>query len=281
MNTSAVTWQRPPGSLYAYRVRSSPQPDSPVADSDPRLAGTVRLLHRRRGWAWTAIGGFLAFLVASSVYSNRVSVTGSGPLAILVLMTVLGALTVIGLVIAIVDSVLLGRRPAALREQASAAAAHHPLRAHAYRYPPRHLLSWVATWLVLVCVLGLGVLFSPGLVNGVSYLADGNSVTFVPQSWQTSCTYRHGCMTITDGILETGGGGMNATWPDQVPLNHPFLVREPVWKWGLGEALIDSDRLAVITICLSLLFIGFSVCAVVFFVKMVRNWLRHRRRQAA
>jgi hypothetical protein len=33
----------------------------------------------------------------------------------------------------------------------------------------------------------------------------------------------------------------------------PFLVREPLWRWGLGLSLIDSDRIAVVAICVSLL----------------------------
>ncbi len=245
----------------------------------------MHLLHRRRGWGWTAAGGFLAFLLASAVYSNRVSATGSGPVAILVIMMVLAALTIIGLVVAIVDSVLLRRRSAALRWQAISFEDQHSRRAHAYRYPPQHGLSFLAAWVMLACVLGLGVLFLPGVVNGVSYLSGGNSVLFVPQSWQTTCSYYPSsgnvCATSTDGILETGGAGMSATWPDQVPLDHPFLVREPLWRWGLGAALISSDRIAIVAIFVSLLFMGASVVVVIFFVKMVRNWLLYRREKAA
>jgi hypothetical protein len=273
--------------IYACRVRSPSQPGAPgapVASSDTQLARTVHLLHRRRGWGWTAAGGFLAFLLASAVYSNRYSATGSGPVAILVIMMVLAALTIIGTVVAIADSVLLSRRSAVLRWQAISLEDQHSRRAHAYRYPPRHGFSFLGAWVMLACVLGLGVLFLPGVVNGISYLSGGNSVMFVPQSWQTTCSYYPSsgnvCSTSTDGILETGGAGMSATWPDQVPLNHPFLVREPLWRWGLGAALISNDRIAIVAICVSLLFIGFSVVVVIFFVKMVRNWLLYRRQKA-
>ena len=255
-----------------------------MVSSDTQLARTVHLLDRRRGWGWTAAGGFLAFLLASAVYSNRYSATGSGPVAILVIMMVLAALTIIVLVVAIVDSVLLRRRSAVLRWQAVSFEDQHSRRAHAYRYPPRHGLSFLGAWVLLACVLGLGVLFLPGVVNGISYLSGGNSVMFVPQSWQTTCSYYSSsgnvCSTSTDGILETGGAGMSATWPEQVPLNHPFLVREPLWKWGLGAALISNDRIAIVAICVSLLFIGAAVVVVIFFVKMVRDWLLYRTQKA-
>jgi Domain of unknown function (DUF4352) len=263
-------------------VRSPSQPaapGAPVASSDPQLVRTVRLLDRRRGWGWTAAGGFLAFLLASAVYSNRYSATGSGPVAILVIMMVLAALTIIGVVVVIADSVLLSRRSAVLRWQAVSFADQHSRRAHAYRYPPRHGFSFLGAWVMLACVLGLGVLFLPGVVNGISYLSGGNRVMFVPQSWQTTCSYS--CSTSTDGILQTGGTGMSSTWPEQVPLNHPFLVREPLWRWGLGAALINDDKIAVVAICVSLLFIGASVAVVIFFVKMVRDWLLYRRQKAA
>jgi hypothetical protein len=248
---------------------------------DPEVAVTARLLHRRRGWAWTAGLGFLALLVASSVYSNRYSVTGSGPLAVLVLVMLFGVLTVAGLVVAVTDSVLLGRRPAALRKRAADYAAHHPVHAHAYRYPPRHVGAWVAGWIVMLGILGLGVLFLPGVVNGVAYLAGGNSATFVPESYAQSYGYHGGDTPVTEGILQTGSGSVSATWPNVVPLGQPFRVREPVWTWGLGSALIDGDGTAVIALVCSLLFVGAAVFVLFFMYRLVRNWLRHRRRAAA
>jgi hypothetical protein len=44
---------------------------------------------------------------------------------------------------------------------------HYPVRAHAYRYPPRHRWTWVFSWLVMAILLGLGVVALPALVDGV------------------------------------------------------------------------------------------------------------------
>jgi len=81
-------------------------PPAPSATSaggqDPPLSAAVRLVRRRRRWGWTALGGFLAFLVAISVYSNQYSdATDSGPVVALVIALALAALTVTGLVLAV------------------------------------------------------------------------------------------------------------------------------------------------------------------------------------
>lgn len=62
-----------------------------------------------------------------------------------------------------------------------------------------------------------------------------------------------------------------------VPLGRPVQVREPVWRWGLGLALIDSDKTAVIAVLVSLLIEGFAVLVVVKLVRLTRNWRRHRQ----
>jgi hypothetical protein len=74
-------------------------------------------------------------------------------------------------------------------------------------------------------------------------------------SYETNCD-QYSCQTTTDGILETGGAGVEATWPDQVPLAKPFQVREPVWRWGLGLTLINSDGIAITAVLISLLIEG-------------------------
>ena len=79
----------------------------------------------------------------------------------------------------------------------------------------------------------------------------------------------------------TGGAGVQATWQDVVPLGRPFRIREPVWRWGLGLALIDSDTTAVIAVSVSLLIEAFAVFVVVCLVLLARNWLRHRRQRMA
>jgi hypothetical protein len=259
---------------YALRVTPPSQPTVSVEDRDTTLAASVRLVRLRRRGAWTAIAGFVAFLVAISAYSNQYSdATDSGPAAVLAVAMVLGALTIAGLITAVVCTVLLGRRTAAQRAQAVAAArsAGRISAAQRQRRSRRGGLL-IASGLLLVG-LGAAALFLPGLVNGVAYLAGGHTVTFVPQSHDVSCSY-HGngdCSIVTVGILETGGAGVRSTWPHDVPLNQPLRVRKPVWTWGLGAALIDSDGIAVGAALISLLFDGLAVFAIVYAVGEIRR----------
>jgi hypothetical protein len=91
-----------------------------------------------------------------------------------------------------------------VRTQAAPRTVHYPVRAHAYRYPPRHRWTWVFSWLVMAILLGLGVVALPALVDGVAYLAGAESTaTFVPTSLGQRCG-RGGCSTITNGCLTTG-----------------------------------------------------------------------------
>jgi hypothetical protein len=127
----------------------------------------------------------------------------------------------------------------------------------------------------------VAVVSLPGAVGGVAYLAGtGNTVTFDPVSHQTNCN-QGSCQTSTDGVLETGGAGVPAAWPRVVPLGRPFQVREPVWTWGLGGALIDSDGIAVGAILITLLLEGAAVFVLVFLFRLARNWRRHRRLRTA
>jgi hypothetical protein len=131
----------------------------------------------------------------------------------------------------------------------------------------------------MLLILVVAVVSAPAVVDGTAYLAGaGRTVTFDPVSYQTNCD-RYSCQTVTDGILETGGAGISASWQNVVPLGKPFPVREPVWRWGLGLALIDSDKTAVIAVLVSLLIEGFAVFVMVKLAKLTRNWRRHRRRQ--
>lgn len=66
-----------------------------------------------------------------------------------------------------------------------------------------------------------------------------------------------------------------------MPLGKPFQVREPVWTWGLGAALIDSDKTAVIAIAVSLLIEGAAVLVLVKLFRLARNWRRHRQQRTA
>jgi len=35
---------------------------------------------------------------------------------------------------------------------------------------------------------------------------------------------------VTEGYLSKSG--TDVTWGSQVPLDHPFSVRDPLWAWG-------------------------------------------------
>ena len=254
-------------------------PQSPSSgtadDQDPRLAAAVRLVRRRRRWGWTTVAGFIGFLIVISVYSNKYNddATDSGPVAVLAVAMAVAALTIVAIVMVGVTSVLLRRQAGAQRAQAISSVARLAGR-RAGRF------DWAIASGLLIIALGLAVLFLPGLVNGVSYVSGGHTVTFVPQSYGVSCSY-HGtgdCSTVTVGVLRTRGGGVQSTWPGQVPLGRPFKVREPVWTWGLGAALLDGDGIAVGAAAISLLFDGLAVLAAIFFIKVIRRRLGKRRR---
>jgi hypothetical protein len=260
-------------------VKSSSQPGTPVAGPD--VAATVRLLHRRQSWGRAAVTSFIAFALAAGASSSAQSQGTPAPSWFGVMIIVLGALTIIGIVAAVVDTALLRRRPPAVRAQAAPLAAHHPSRPHAHHYPPRHLVTWVLRWVGMLLILVVAVVTVPAAVDGTAYLAGAErTVTFDPVSYQTNCD-RYSCGTVTDGILETGGAGLSASWQDVVPLGRPFQVREPLWRWGLGLALIDSGKTAVIALAVSLLIDGFAVLVLVKLVKLARNWQRHRQRPSA
>jgi hypothetical protein len=247
----------------------------------PDVAATVRLLHRRHGWGLAAMTSLLAFLLAYGADASAQSQGAPAPSWFVDMIIALGALTVLSIFAALVDTVLLRRRSPAVRAQAAPLAARHRRRRDAHHYPPRHLVTWVVRWIGMLLILVVAVVSVPAVVDGTAYLAGAErTVTFDPVSYQTNCD-RYSCQTVTDGILETGGAGTSASWQNVVPLGRPFQVREPVWRWGLGEALIDSDKTAVIAILVSLLIDGFAVLVVVKLVRLTRNWLRHRRQRTA
>ncbi len=253
-----------------------PELDSgPQQGADPDVAAVVRLLHRRHGWGRAAVTSFIAFVLAAGASSSAQSQGTPPPHWFQVMIIVLGALTVVCIIAAVADTMLLRRRPAAVRAQAASLAAHHSSRRHAHHYPPRHLLTWVLRWIGMLVIFVVAVISVPAVIDGAAYLAGaGNTVTFVPAYHETTCT-QYSCQTNTDGILETGGAGMQATWPGVVPLDKSFRVREPVWRWGLGESLIDSDGIAVVAVLISLLIEGAAVVVVIRLVKLAGNWRRH------
>jgi hypothetical protein len=248
------------------------------AESDPAVAAAVRLLHRRRGWIWATAISVVAFLVACGLLGARApDASGAGVAVASVFILLLAATAVVGLVAAIVDTVRVHRLDPGVRAQAAPRTVHYPVRAHAYRYPPRHRWTWVFSWLVMAILLGLGVVALPALVDGVAYLAGAeNTATFVPTSFGQMCG-RGGCSTITNGYLGTGSNAAPATWPGQVPIGVPFTVREPVWNWGFGAQLINGDGSAIAYIVLGVLLDGFAALILFATYKAVRHWLRHRQ----
>jgi hypothetical protein len=270
-------------------MRSSSQPGAGAADpagadpagADPAVAATVRLLHRRQGWGRVAITCLVAYLLGAGSSASATSQGTPPPSWFTDITLVAGALTVLAVALAVVDTMLLRRKPPAVRAQAVPLAKHHPRRPHPHHYPPRHRLTWAVAWVGMLVIVLVGVFSVAGVVDGVAYLAGaGKTVTFDPVSYQTDCQYRSGCQTSTEGILETGGAGTQATWPDVVPLGKPFDVRAPVWGFGLGGSLISSDRIAVVAVLVCLLIEGFAALVVVLAVKLSGNWLRHRRQRA-
>ncbi len=264
----------------AKAARAALSQPGPLA-ADPDVAATMRLLHRRQGWGRTALTSFLAFALAYTISSTSESQGTPPPFWFSVMVIVLGALTVVGIAAAVVDTVLLRRRPPAARAQAVPAAAHHPSGPHAHHYPPRHWVTWAFRWFGMLLLLFTAVVSVPAVVDGMAYLAGAeNTVTFDPVSYQTNCQ-NGGCQTSTDGILETGGAGTDATWPAVVPLGQPFQVREPAWRWGLGESLINSEGIAAFVVLFGLGMDGFAVLVMFLLVKLLRNGLRYRRQRLA
>jgi hypothetical protein len=272
------TWILPLYQPYSSRVTSTPQPDAKVAD--PEVAATVRLMHHRHGWGWTAATSFFAFFLGYGAIANGNSEGAAAPSWFVVMTTVLLVLTVVSIIVVVVYSVLLRRRPPAVRVQAAPIAARHPRGAGAHHYPPRHLVTWVLRWLGMLLILVVAVVTVPALVDATAYLAGAEkTVTFDPISHQTNCD-RYSCQTVTDGILKTGGAGISASWQTVVPLGKPFQVREPVWRWGLGLALINTDGTAVVAIVISLLIEGAAVLVVVKIARLALNWRRRQRQPA-
>jgi len=258
-------------------VKSASEPGTSVAG--PAVAATVRLMHRRHGWVSAAVTSVMALLVAYGISANAQSQGTPTPSWFVDLIIALAAIAAVSIVAGAVCVARLRRISPALKAQAAPIAARHRGGPHAHHYPPRHLLTWVLRWVGLLVIVVVAVVSVPAVVDGTAYLAGvGKMVTFDPVSYQTNCD-RVSCGTITDGILETGGAGVSAAWQTVVPLGKPFQVREPVWTWGLGQSLINSDETAVIAIVVSL---GVEALGILVLVKMVRltlNWRRHRRRQ--
>jgi hypothetical protein len=232
------------------------------------VATLVRLHHRRRGWAWVAIGSAIG-LAADAVIG--VNLTGTAETLSFIPVLVLLALVLAGLVFVIADTSRIHRADAAVRVGAKGSVSHYPLYAHAYSYPPRHHGSWVFAIVMLVAMTGITVFILPAEVNSWAYVVGaGNRDTFNPVSYSQTCG-RRGCITVTEGYLSKSGA--DVTWGGQVPLGQPISVRDPLWAWGTGRSLnfATGDGSAIPTIVAGLFFNGITLLLLYVLVVVMRD----------
>jgi hypothetical protein len=235
------------------------------------VAELVRLHHRRRGWAWVAIGGVIGLVVYAGIGANPFgNLTGTAETLSVIPVLVLLALVLAGLVVVIVDTLRIRRADAGVRVSAKGSVSHYPLYAHAHRYPPRHHGSWVFAILLLVAMTGITVGILPAEVNSWAYaVGAGRQDTFNPVSYGQACAPRSGCHTVTEGYLSKSGA--DVTWGSQVPLGQPFSVRDPLWAWGSGRNLTSGDGWAIPTIVAGLFFDGVTLLLLYILVALVRG----------
>jgi hypothetical protein len=254
-------------------------PQAPVrraASESSDVAKLVRLHHRRRGWAWVAAGSVIGLAVYAGIGVNLFE-NPTGPAGILgvIAVFVLLALALAGLVVVIVDTSRIHRADAAVRVSAKGSVSHYPLYAHAHRYPPRHHGSWVFVIVMLAAMTGITVAVLPAEVNSWAYVAGAESQdTFNPVSYGQACSASvgHGvgsCRTVTEGYLSRSGA--DVSWGSQVPLGQPFSVRDPLWAWGRGRALISGDSSAIANIVAGLFFDGATLLLLYILVVVVRD----------
>jgi hypothetical protein len=251
-------------------------PQAPVrraASESSDVAKLVGLHHRRRGWAWVAIGSAIGLAVFVGIGVNLFeNLTGTAETLSVIPVFVLLALVLAGLVVVIVDTSRIHRADAAVRVSAKGSVSHYPLYAHAHRYPPRHRGSWVFVIVMLVAMTGLTVFLLPAEVNSWAYVVGAeNQDTFNPVSYGPACLTvpRRGCHTVTEGYLSKSGA--DVTWGSQVPLGQPFSVRDPLWAWGGGRTLTGGDGSAIQTIVTGLFFDGVTLLLLYILVVIVRD----------
>jgi hypothetical protein len=251
-------------------------PQTPVrraSSESSDVAKLVRLHHRRRGWAWVAIGSVIGLVVYAGIDINLFeNLTGTAETLRVIPVFVLLALLLAGLVVVIVDTSRIHRADAAVRVSAKGSVSHYPLYAHAHRYPPHHHGSWVFVIVMLVAMTSLAVFLLPADVNSWAYAVGAeNQDTFNPVSYGPACITvpRRGCHTVTEGYLSKSGA--DVTWGSQMPLGQPFSVRDPLWAWGTGRTLISGDGSAIGTIVAGLFFDGVVVLLLYVLVVIVRD----------
>jgi len=251
------------------------------ASSD--VAKLVRLHHRRRGWAWVAIGSVIGLAVYAGISVSLFgNLTGTAEILNVIPVFVLLALILVGLAVVIVDTSRIHRADAAVQVSAKASVSHYPLYAHAHRYPPRHRGSWVFAIVMLVAGTGITVAILPAEVNSWAYVVGAeNQDTFNPVSYGQACSggtgHGGGCQTVTEGYLSKSGA--DVTWGGQVPLGQPFSVRDPLWAWGRGRSLISGDGSAIANIIAGLFFDGVTLLLLYALVVIVRHTSSRRNQR--
>jgi hypothetical protein len=198
-------------------------------------------------------------------------VTGTaGTLSVIPVLVLLG-LVLAGLVVVIVDTSRLHSADAAVRVKAKGSVSHHPLYAHAYRWPPRHHGSWVAAIVMLAAMTGITAYILPQEVNAWAYVAGAeHQDTFNPVSYShCPVVFGRGCHVVTEGYLSRTGA--EVSWGSPVPLGQPFSVRDPLWAWGTGRKLIDGDGSAITDIVAGLFFDAVALLLLYVLVVIVRE----------
>lgn len=261
--------------------------DSPGDSGGPHpgLSAAVRLLHRRRGWAWTlgaSLIAVVAFLISGVSFWPEAAGTVSAISGIIVVLLLVLAL--VALIVVIADTVQLRRRHSPVRGAALRQTSHHPVAAHPFRAPVHHRGSHVGVWVAILLFGSLTFAFLPDQVNSIAYLAGaGHSVTFMPQSYQVACGGRGrgggGCSEVTAGTLLTSPP-VSAVWPSSVPLGQSFSVRQPVWNgWG-APVLMDGSQAG--GLIFGILFFDIPTLVVLcLLARMAWRSLRGRRRAPA
>lgn len=248
-----------------------------TAQGHPAVTAAAGLLHHRRGWIWTLVASVAGFIVAVA-FTVNVPSGGTAYVILSVIEVVMLLVFLISLTMVIVITARLRQHAPEVRGPARDA--HRSARPSILAHPHdrhRHPVAYTIGYVVLAGWIVGGVVMFPRLIDSVGYLAGaGGHATFVPTSYVQQCSGRGGCEVVTNGVLKVDGHPSAATWPQQVPLNIPFTVRQPVWRWALGSGLINGDGSAIGTFIVCLLFDAAAVLAL--YIAAIRPLLRSLRR---
>jgi hypothetical protein len=249
-----------------------------TAKGHPAVTAATGLLHHRRGWTWTLVASAAGFIVVLAV-TLIVAVRGTASVILSVIEVLMLLVFLISLAMVIVYTSRLRQHAPSVREPAGTAhrAARGSLLSHPHNLR-RHPVEFAVVRLVLLGWVVGGVVLFPRLIDSAAYVAGaGGHATFMPTTYVEQCAARTGCETITNGNLELGGHVTAATWPAQVPLDSPFSVREPVWRWALGSGLINGIGSAIGTFVVCLLFDASAILALYIAVRPALPWVRRGR----